>query len=149
MHENHYPRLAAMLVLSFIAMYALMYSMVDRLSNVYMSLNQVYMAALMAAPMAVIEIAVMSGMYKDRRANAIVVAGATVVFALAWFGIRQQAAIGDTQFLRSMIPHHSGAILMCKEAPIADAEIRKLCGTIIESQQREIDEMKALLARNE
>ena len=49
-------------------------------------------------------------------------------------------------FLRSMIPHHAGAILMCEQAPIQDAEIRQLCQTIISSQQQEIDQMKAKLA---
>ena len=62
-------------------------------------------------------------------------------------GIRQQAAIGDKSFLTSMIPHHAGAILMCERAPIQDAEIKKLCGEIISSQQREIDQMKSMLAR--
>ncbi len=51
------------------------------------------------------------------------------------------------QFLRSMIPHHAGAILMCQEASIQDAEIRRLCGGIVSSQQSEIDQMKAMLDR--
>ena len=55
--------------------------------------------------------------------------------------------IGDTAFLRSMIPHHSGAILMCREASIHDPEIKTLCGEIVEGQRREIDQMKAILSR--
>ena len=62
-----------------------------------------------------------------------------------WFGIRKQTAIGDRQFLRSMIPHHAGAILMCQQASVTDAEIKRLCEGIISSQQREIDQMKARL----
>jgi uncharacterized protein (DUF305 family) len=54
-------------------------------------------------------------------------------------------AIGDRAFLRSMIPHHSGAILMCEEARLEDPEVRALCKEIIESQQREIDWMQARL----
>jgi uncharacterized protein (DUF305 family) len=46
-----------------------------------------------------------------------------------------------------MIPHHSGAILMCREASPKDPEIVRLCSGIEESQRREIDEMKAILAR--
>jgi uncharacterized protein (DUF305 family) len=46
-----------------------------------------------------------------------------------------------------MIPHHAGAILMCERAPIQDAEIKQLCGEIISSQQKEIDQMKSMLAR--
>jgi uncharacterized protein (DUF305 family) len=44
-----------------------------------------------------------------------------------------------------MIPHHAGAILMCEQAPIQDAEIKTLCQSIIASQQDEIDQMKAKL----
>jgi hypothetical protein len=52
----HYQHLAVMLVMSFVAMYLLMYAMTDRFDDVFMSLNQVYMAGLMTAPMAVIEL---------------------------------------------------------------------------------------------
>jgi uncharacterized protein (DUF305 family) len=44
-----------------------------------------------------------------------------------------------------MIPHHAGAILMCEEAELQDADIEELCNTIITSQQAEIDQMKAKL----
>ena len=54
--------------------------------------------------------------------------------------------MGDRQFLRSMIPHHSGAVLMCREASIDDPKIRQLCEGIIASQTSEIDQMKAILA---
>jgi uncharacterized protein (DUF305 family) len=53
-------------------------------------------------------------------------------------------AIGDSQFLRSMIPHHAAAILMCEKAQVQEVEIRDLCRTIIASQQAEIDQMKRL-----
>ena len=51
---GHYMRLLVMTALSFAAMYALMYAMVDRFENVYNNINQVYMAGLMAASMVVI-----------------------------------------------------------------------------------------------
>jgi hypothetical protein len=37
---NHYARMGVTTVLMFIAMYILMYAMVDRLDNVYANLNQ-------------------------------------------------------------------------------------------------------------
>ena len=49
-NRNHYGRLLVMTAISFIAMYVLMYAMVDRFANVFVNLNQVYMAGLMAAP---------------------------------------------------------------------------------------------------
>ena len=146
--ENDYARLGIMTALSFVAMYFLMYAMVDVLDNVVMNFNQVYMAGLMAAPMVVIELVLMSGMYKKKRLNA-VIAGAAILAAIVLFMlIRRQTAIGDRQFLRSMIPHHASAILMCQQASIGDARIRQLCEApegIVASQQREIEQMKAML----
>jgi uncharacterized protein (DUF305 family) len=46
-----------------------------------------------------------------------------------------------------MIPHHSGAVLMCENPRLEDPEIKSLCGQIIEGQLREIDQMKAILER--
>lgn len=143
--QNHYLRLAGMIVLSFISMYVLMYSMVNSFADVYNSLNQVYMAGLMTAPMLVIELWLMSSMYKNRKLNAVVIAVGIAAGILFFALIRQQTLISDRQFLRSMIPHHSGAILMCEEASIQDQRIRDLCKEIIASQRREIDQMRALL----
>ena len=143
--QAHYGRLVVMVVLSFIAMYVLMYGMVNAFENVFMSVNQVYMAGLMAAPMGLIELAVMRGMYGDRKLNTIVVAGSIVALALFSMLLRNQVGVTDTQFLRSMIPHHAGAILMCEQAPVADPDVKALCRNIISSQQAEIDQMKAKL----
>jgi uncharacterized protein (DUF305 family) len=149
MGKMHYGRLLLMAVLSFISMYVLMYAMVNTFANVYTNLNQLYMAGLMAAPMVVIELALMGAMYSDRKKNVVIMAVSLVALSAFWLFIRQQAAITDRQFLRSMIPHHAGAILMCEEAPIRDPEIKELCAAIISSQQSEIDQMKAKLAELE
>lgn len=60
-----------------------------------------------------------------------------------------QVAIGDRQFIVFMIPHHSGAILMCREARIQDAELVQLCNEIKDAQRREIEQMNAIRARLE
>ena len=147
MHMNHYIRLSVMIVLSFLSMYVLMYSMVDRLANVYPNLNQFYMAGLMAAPMVVIEIALMGAMYPNKMLNAVIAVLGVVALCGFFLLIRQQTAIADEGFLKSMIPHHAGALLMCEKATIQDPEIKQLCGTIVSGQQTEIDQMKAILAR--
>jgi hypothetical protein len=144
---NHYVHLLIMAVLSFIAMYIFMYAMVDRFENVYPNLNQAYMAALMAAPMVMIELAVMRSMYKNRVANIAILAASVLLLVVAWFFIRQQTFIGNSEFIKSMIPHHAGAILMCEQASIQDDELKKLCKEITSSQQAEIDQMKAILKR--
>ena len=138
-----------MAALSFVSMFGLMYAMVDSFASVYVNLNQGYMAGLMTAPMVIIELAVMRAMYRNRRLNMIAIAASLIVFLTCWTMIRQQTAIADTQFLRSMIPHHAGAILMCKQAPIQDPEIKELCKAILTGQQAEIDLMTTKLRQLE
>lgn len=149
MNQNHYPRLLAMTVLSFIAMYVLMYAMVDRVANVHPNFNQFYMAGLMTASMVLIELIVMGGMYPNRKLNLSLVFVSMVALAGFFALIRQQTAIADRQFLKSMIPHHGGAILMCNRATVRDPEIVRLCESITLGQQKEIEQMKAMLARLE
>ena len=145
--EPHYGRLVLMVAASFLIMFFLMYAMVNALANVFINVNQFYMAGLMAAPMALGELFIMRHMYRDRRKNVMVIAGSVILSIGFWVGIRQQVAVTNTQFLRSMIPHHASAILMCQQAPITDAAIKTLCRGIVSSQQSEIDQMKALLGR--
>lgn len=147
MSNQHYGRLLLMIALSFGSMYALMYAMVDTFANVYSSFNQFYMAGLMTAAMAVIELVLMGAMYQNKKLNAAIIAASLVALGGFWMLIRQQTAISDEQFLRSMIPHHAGAILMCKQASLDDAEIKALCRGIISGQQSEIDLMKAKLGQ--
>jgi uncharacterized protein (DUF305 family) len=108
------------------------------------------MALVMWAPMAVVMLLTMSSMYRNTRLNVALYVAFAVVFGLSLAGIRGQGLVGDREFLRSMIPHHSGAVLMCKRASIHDAEIRELCfgpNGIVASQTREIQQMKAMLKR--
>lgn len=144
-----YGRFGLMILLSFLAMYGLMYAMVNELDNVVHNLNQVYMAGLMAAPMAIIELLIMRAMYPDKKLNGVLILVSVVALIGCWLGIRQQLAIGDRQFLRSMIPHHSGAILMCQQASLQDPEVLALCRAIVTSQREEIAQMEAMLERRE
>ncbi len=145
MTKQHYLRLLAMTVLSFISMYVLMYAMVDVFANVFPNFNQFYMAGLMASPMVIIELLLMGAMYPNKKWNALILSASVIALILFWMGIRQQTAISDKQFLKSMIPHHAGAILMCEEASIQDPEIKELCREIVSGQRQEIATMKAKL----
>jgi hypothetical protein len=143
--RTHYNKLAIMAVLSFVSMYILMYAMVNQFENVFLNVNQFYMAALMASPMIIIEVLLMRMMYKNKKLNTAIIGVSAIALIGFFFLIRQQTEVSDRQFLKSMIPHHSGAILMCEQADLQDPEIKKLCEEIIASQQREIEQMKAKL----
>lgn len=145
MENGHYKRLLIMAVLSFVSMYVLMYAMVNTFANVFLNINQFYMAGLMTAPMIIIEIALMGSMYKDKKLNTIIIATSSIVLIAFFIFIRQQSAVSDEQFLKSMIPHHASAILMCEKTDIEDPELKELCTAIISSQQEEIDQMRAKL----
>ena len=140
-----YKKLTLMIVLSFIAMYLLMYSMVDTFPNVIPNVNQFYMAGLMTMPMLILELAIMGGMYSNKKFNLVLFTIGFILMAGFFLGIRKQVAVGDKQFLKSMIPHHAAAILMSKEAVVNDPEIKELIKNIIASQQAEIMQMKAKL----
>lgn len=145
--SDMYVRLLAMAILSFISMYLLMYAMVDSFKNIHNSFNELYMAGLMTAPMILIEIVIMGRMYGNKNYNIVIGIASILLGIIFLLAIRTQFAIGDTQFLRSMIPHHAGAILMCNNGTIQDSEIKQLCSTIVDGQQKEIDQMKAILER--
>lgn len=140
-----YYDLLIMTALSFVSMFALMYIMVDSYSNIYINLNQLYMAGVMTAPMVLIELLFMRSMYSNKNLNFILIACACVTFMLLVLFIRRQTGINDKEFLKSMIPHHAAAILMCKQAHLQNSRIQKICDEIIVNQQSEINLMKEIL----
>lgn len=144
---NHYGPLGVELVLDFIVMYLVMYTMISTLRHFHFNINNLYMTLMMVAPMTIIMLVSMRSMFPSQRLNGHVIAGAAAVFLLSFVGMRTQAGIGNSEFLRAMIPHHSGAILMCEKASITDPEIVALCQGITKSQSQEIAQMEAILAR--
>lgn len=140
-----YVNLFLMTTLSFISMYILMYMMVNKFANVYPNLNQLYMAGVMTIPMLLIELFLMRSMYNNKKVNIFIGIFSLAIFILLIIFIKQQTAISDREFLKSMIPHHAAAILMCEKASLQDPEIKELCKTIISTQQSEIDLMKTKL----
>ena len=147
MGKAPYLMFAANLLASGIAMYFVMYTMIDSTADLYNNLNNLYMTLMMVTSMALFMLWMMPSMFPDPRTNLFLNIGFAGLFVLSLLGMRTQALIGDNQFLRSMIPHHSGAILMCQKSAIRDAEIKQLCQGIVASQTAEIAQMKALLER--
>lgn len=147
MEQNHYRTFGLMLAASFIIMYGVMFLNVDRLDHIYLSTTRLYMTLLMVSPMAVLMLVLMPGMYKNKSLNALLLGGSGLVFALALLGLRRQVLVSDQQYLQAMIPHHSSAILVSQEAHLQDAELRQLSQDIIAAQEREIAQMKRILAR--
>lgn len=145
--SNAYVSLAVQTAIGGVIMYLVMFVMIDGLGSFFNNLNMLYMTLMMVAPMVILMIITMRDMFPSKAANATIIAVSVLAFFGSFALIRTQTTIGDTGFLRLMIPHHSGAILMCREASLTDPELKALCGEIIKSQHQEIDQMKAMLAR--
>jgi uncharacterized protein (DUF305 family) len=144
--QMSYWRFAAMIATSTLVMYGLMYLNTYAFEHVFFSQTRAWMALLMGATMAVIMLGFMLGMYKNRTLNIAIFAGAVAVFAGSLWLVRSQATVNDTAYMRAMIPHHSIAIMTSKRAQIADPRVRELADEIIAAQEREIAEMRGLIA---
>ena len=145
MMQMSYWRFAAMIATSTVVMLVLMYSLVLEAAHVRFSDTRFLMAAYMGAAMAIIMLAFMLGMYKDRRKNTAIFVGAAVIFAFGLWLARSQQLAGDVAYMKAMIPHHSIAILTSERARITDPRVRKLADEIISAQRREIAEMDSLI----
>lgn len=141
-----YRRFAAMIATSTVVMFILMYLNTYAFEHVFFSETRTYMALLMGAVMAVIMLSFMLSMYKSKAINIGIYAGSIVVFALTLWLVRSQATVGDTSYMRAMIPHHSIAIMTSERANISDPRVKKLADEIIAAQRKEIGEMRYLIA---
>lgn len=147
MKPNPYKTLAKTVGIHFFIMFALTYSGVFTLDHIYPNLNRFYMAIIMVAPMVLLMMFFMRHMFQDKRLNIALYSLATFLFVGGFAAIQTQAFVGNDQFLKSMIPHHSIAIKTCERADITDEEIKQLCVEIVEAQREEIAEMEEIMKR--
>ena len=143
---NNYGKFGVMIATSTIVMFGLMYLNTYQMDHVLFSETRAYMALVMGASMAILMLMFMRKMYTHQQMNMGLYAASAIVFALALWLVRSQATVEDVSWMKAMIPHHSIAILTSERAHITDPRVRKLADGIIETQRKEIAEMKALIA---
>ncbi|HSI48082.1 MAG TPA: DUF305 domain-containing protein [Ideonella sp.] len=144
-----YRRFGAMIALSTLVMFGLMYLNTYELDHVWFSQTRAYMALVMGATMAVLMLAFMLHMLPNKRVNLGIAIGSALVFAVSLWLVRSQATVDQVAYMKAMIPHHSIAIMTSRRADIRDPRVRKLADGIIDAQVREIAEMKQLIAELE
>ena len=142
-----YKKFLLMMVISFIIMYIVMFLNMDKLDHYHTSATRIYMALLMVAPMAIVMMLMMGKMYPDKKWNTSIIIGSAVLFVVILTALRTQTPINDVQYMKAMIPHHSSAIMVSKNANIKDTEVKKLSEQIIKSQEEEIAQMEDILER--
>jgi hypothetical protein len=138
-------RFAGMIAVSTFIMFFLMYQLIYSLDHAMFSMNRLIASLVMGCVMSIVMLGFMWSMY-DGVGTKVAVLAAAAVGAVALLAVnRSQALIGDTSFMKAMIPHHSIAINNAEKASIRDPRVRKLADEIIASQVREIAEMKMLI----
>jgi uncharacterized protein (DUF305 family) len=142
-----YNRLYTVLAINSVVMFLLTYALIDSWAHFIPNINRVYMALMMVAPMAILMLVVMGAMYENKRLNYLLIGGFALLFVASFSLARVQGFVGDDAFLRSMIPHHSSAIVMCEESDITDQEIEQLCDEIVKTRKEEIAQMEDILDR--
>ena len=145
MHTASYGRFAAMVTTSTVLGFGAMYLNTYQLDHVHFSWNRLFMALVMGGLMTAVMMLFMWRMYPNKRANVLVLGVAALLLLGGVALARTQATVGDVDWMKAMIPHHSIAILTSERATISDPRVRELADQIIESQRREIAEMKALV----
>lgn len=138
-------KFVAMILTSVIIMFFLMYQLVYSLDHVMFSMNRLIASLVMGCVMAIVMLGFMWPMYKGNRTKITIMVGAAIVGIGLLLMNRSQTLISDVSFMKAMIPHHSIAINNARKASISDPRVRKLADGIIESQVREIAEMKLLI----
>lgn len=138
-------KFAAMIAVSAVIMFFLMYQLIYSLDHFEYSNNRLVSALVMACVMTALMLGFMWSMFKGAAAKIAVLIG-SIVLAIALLLVnRAEVLNGDVGFMKSMIPHHSIAINNARKARITDPRVRKLADGIIKSQVREIAEMKLLV----
>lgn len=148
-HGMSYQKFSIMMIISLFIMYIVMFLNIIEIAHYHTSITRIYMAILMVAPMGLVMMGMMSGMYPNKKINTGIMIGSVLVFIVTLIALRTQVPVSDVQYMKAMIPHHSSAILTSERADIKDPEVKKLSIEIIDAQRREIAEMEALIKKLE
>src|SRR5690625_1566940 len=145
MNMKMYLRFAAMLLTAMVVMYWVMFVGSWEWAHVRFSQSRIFMAVTMGGAMGLVMLAWMLNMYKNARANVIVVVVSLGLLAGGTAVDRSQATVGDAAFMGAMIHHRSLAITRSERAGIEDVRVCELAVEISEAQRREISEMDWLI----
>ena len=145
MELKMYLRFAAMIVTGMFVMYWVMFVGSYEWSHIRFSQSRVYMALVMGGTMTLVMLGWMLNMYKNTKANIGIVLVGLMLIGLGTYLDRSQATVGDVEFMKAMIPHHSLAITRSERFNVEDVRVCDLAVAISEAQRREIDEMDWLI----
>ena len=104
MMKMGWGRFAAMIALSTIVMFVLMYQLVYSPEHAAFSVNRLVASLIMGCVMTLIMLGFMWGMCEGQQTKIAILAGAAILGALLLYTNRNQALAGDTAFMRAIWP---------------------------------------------
>jgi hypothetical protein len=131
--NNHYTVMFFIMILS--GLLSTMNVWVDKLDDIRLSLNDLYMTLLMCGWMFLF----MGAIYKEK---SVFLIGLSLIVINVWC-IRNQFLITETQYKLGMIPHHSMAIHMSKKLLVKENNIEHFLKNIINTQEKEVLVLKS------
>ena len=117
----------------------------NKMTNIENSLSKLYISLFMGLSMGVLEVIMRDMTYGSFSMKYYLPLIILLIVSIILY--RGQFFVGDNQYLRDMIEHHSMALLTSKEIlkKSHDYNVIKLAKDIINTQEEEIEKMKGLI----
>lgn len=135
-----------MMFASFFIQYIVMsLIMTNSPSNITFSVGKFYISVLMAILMGTVEVSMFD--YHMKTLHITYYLSLFIGFAIFLYLYKSQTHIGDDEYLKEMIEHHSMALLTSEEIlqKTKSERVKKLADNIVSTQAAEIDYMKRML----
>ena len=135
-----------MMFASFFIQYIVMsLIMTNTPSNITFSVGKFYISVIMAVLMGFIEVSMFD--YHMKTLHVTYYLSLFIGFVIFLYLYKSQTHIGDDEYLKEMIEHHSMALLTSEEIlqKTTSERVKKLADNIVSTQAAEIDYMKHLI----
>lgn len=136
-----------MIVTGFLTQYFIMSNvMTNDFTNITNSLSKIYISLVMAFIMGILEV-LMHDMHQKTVSVNYYISLFLCFGASSWL-YRKQIAVNEVNYLREMIEHHDMALFTSKnllDKPLITPKVREFATKIVDTQTKEIDEMKELI----
>lgn len=138
-----------MMFASFFIQYIVMsLIMTNTPSNITFSVGKFYISVLMAILMGLVEVSMFD--YHMKTLHITYYLSLFIGFTIFLYLYKSQVWIGDDEYLKEMIEHHSMALLTSEEIlqKTKSERVKKLADNIVSTQTAEIDYMKRIIVND-
>ena len=140
-----------MMITGFLTNYFIMSNvMTNDVANITNNLSKIYISLVMAFIMGILEV-LMYDMHNQSVSLKYYIP-LFLFFGLSLWLYRKQIAVNETNYLREMIEHHDMALFTSKnllDKPLISPKVRDFAKKIVNTQTKEIDEMKQLIQQHD